>query len=139
MGAFQAGPFIIKFTSLFAIIAVLVTFFLLSKLLKKNHENYNKYIDVLINAVLVAVVVYKGSIVLLRPELWSGNLLAALTLTGSWREMMIGFGTASIYFAWKVKNEGFSLSLVRNGIVYGGIIYIISYWVLRTLFFLFFR
>jgi hypothetical protein len=137
MGAFKLGPFIIQYTWVLMILSGLITYFVLKKMLKEDQTFLEKFTDALINALLIGVIAYKGSVLLFRPELWVRNPLGALSLSGSWRELLAALLLSGAYLIWKYKKQNWPADLSRNALIYGFTTYILSYWLIRTLFFLF--
>ncbi|SEM17088.1 hypothetical protein SAMN05192533_101288 [Mesobacillus persicus] len=138
MNAIQAGPFIIKYTWLFAITAIVVTYFLLKKLLKEDQEFRDQFLDALINTLLIGMVTYKLSILAYRPELLTTNPLAALYLSGGFKEWLTGIIAGGLYLGWQGRKQSWSPHSTGKAIVYGIVTFITTYWLTRTLFFLLF-
>jgi hypothetical protein len=138
MDAFQLGPLIIKYTWIFILGAGIITYFIIKTMFKEEEGFRESFLDVLINAIVIAVVGYKASILLFRPELWTSSPLGALYLSGSWREYAAGLLLGGLYLLWKHKKHSWQAALVGKAFVYGIITFITGYWLFRTLFFLFF-
>lgn len=138
MNAFQVGPFIIKYAWIFAVISLIITYILLKKTLNENEAFQAKFLDALINSLLIGVLTYKASFLLYRPELLSSNPMAALYLSGGIKEWLSAILLSSLYLAWKYKREQWPTRLTSLGIVYGIVTFITAFWLVRTLFFLVF-
>jgi hypothetical protein len=137
LNAFQLGPFIIKYNWIFAIISLVITYFLLKKGLKENEDYLGEFLDALVNALFIGVLSFKGSVLLYRPELLKTNPLGALYLSGGGKEWLTATLLAFLYLVWKTKKSQWPIKLVGTGIVYGLVTFITSFWLVRTLFLLF--
>ncbi|WP_053363596.1 hypothetical protein [Bacillus sp. FJAT-27251] len=138
MDAFQLGPLIIKYTWIFVLGAGIITYFMLKRIFKQEEGFRESFLDSLINSIVIGVIGYKASILLFRPELWTSNPLGALYLSGSWREYATGFLLGGLYLLWMHKKHSWEAILLGRAFVYGIVTFITAYWLLRTLFFLFF-
>jgi prolipoprotein diacylglyceryltransferase len=138
MDAFQLGPLIIKYTWIFVCGAGILTYFVIKMMFKEEQDFREAFLDALINAIVITVLGYKASILVFRPELWTSNPLAALYLSGSWREYGIGLLLGGLYLLWKHKKSSWKGALTGKAFVYGIVTFITGYWLFRTLFFLFF-
>jgi len=138
LDAFQVGPFIIKYTWIFAVFSLMITYILLKKKLKEDRDFQAKFLDSLVNSLLIGVLTFKVSFLLYRPELLTSNPMAALYLTGGKKEWVTAILVSSLYIAWKYKREQWSTRLTSLGIVYGIVTFITAFWLVRTLFFLVF-
>lgn len=136
LNAFQQGPFIIKYTWIYALIAFLITYYLLKMLLRKNEDFLQEFLDALVSSLLIGVLSFKGSILLYRPELLKTNPLGALYLSGGGKEWLTAIFLACLYLVWKTKKSQWPNKLIGTGIAYGIVTFITSYWLVRTLFFL---
>ncbi|WP_404333014.1 hypothetical protein [Mesobacillus maritimus] len=136
MNAFQLGPFIIKHTWLYAILALVITYFLLKKLLNENQDFLGEFLDALVNSLFIGVLSFKASILLYRPELLTTNPLGALYLSGGLKEWLTAISLALLYMYWKAKKNKWPARLTMRGIVYGIVTFITAFWLLRTLFLL---
>lgn len=137
LNAFQIGPFIIKYTWIFALLALVITYFLLKKTLKEDEKFLGEFLDALVNSLFIGVISYKISILLYRPELLTTNPLSALYLSGGVKEWLTAISLAFLYLGWKYKKNKWPGRLTGMGIVYGIVTLITCFWLVRTLFLLF--
>jgi prolipoprotein diacylglyceryltransferase len=138
MDAFQLGPLIIKYSWIFVLGAGMFTYVMLKMEFKQEEGFRESFLDALINSIVIAVIGYKVSILLFRPELWTSNPLGALYLSGSWREYGAGILAGGLYFLWKHKKHSWEATLLGRAFVYCIVTFITVYWLFRTLFFLIF-
>jgi hypothetical protein len=136
LNAFQVGPFIIKYTWIFAILALVITYFLLKKTLKEDEQFLGDFLDATVNALFIGVISYKVSILLYRPELLTSNPFGALYLSGGVKEWLTAISLAFLYLGWKHKKNKWPGRLTGMGFVYGIVTFITSFWLMRTLFLL---
>jgi hypothetical protein len=136
VNAFQVGPFIIKYTWIFAIFALVITYFLLKKIMKENDDFLGEFLDALVNSLFIGVVSFKASVLLYRPELLTTNPLGALYLSGGVKEWLTAISLAFLYLGWKSKKRKWPARLTAMGIVYGIVTFITAFWLVHTLFLL---
>jgi hypothetical protein len=136
LNALQLGPFIIKYSWIFAILALVITYFLLKKLLTAHDDFLGEFLDALVNSLFIGVISFKASILLYRPELLTTNPLGALYLSGGLKEWLTAILLAFLYLGWKSKKRKWPGPLTAMGIVYGIVTFITAFWLLRTLFLL---
>jgi hypothetical protein len=136
LNAVQLGPFIIKYTWIYGFIALIITYYLLKKLLGENEDFLQEFLDALVNSLFIGVLSFKGSILLYRPELLKTNPLGAFYLSGGGKEWLTATFLACLYLVWKTKKSQWPNKLIGTGIIYGLVTFVTIFWLVRTLFFL---
>lgn len=102
---FLLGPLVIKIEWIKLAISFLVSF-LIVKIVTKDDHNFQKQVfDILFNAILIIIIIFKFSIVLFRPSLLWNNLLGIVYFTGGTKGMVLGSITSFIYILLKSKKQ----------------------------------
>lgn len=132
---FLLGPLVIKFEWITLAISFLGSF-LIVKIMTKDDRNFQKQvIDILFNAILMIIIIFKFSIVLFRPSLLSNNLLGIVYFTGGTKGLLLGSITAIIYILVKSKKQKLWTLQFLQVIMVAIISTVIFYWVADFLLF----
>lgn len=135
MDILQLGPLTIKYNWLFLFISGFITYLILNK--KLTNPTFKKeFTDVLFNTVFILIIVFKFSIILFRPSLLLDNPLAILYFNGGTKGMIIASIVALSYLFWKKKKLYWKTPDFMQGIIYTFISFAISYWSIRTVFYI---
>lgn len=132
---FLLGPLVIKFEWITLAISFLGSF-LIVKIMTKDDRNFQKQvIDILFNAILMIIIIFKFSIVLFRPSLLSNNLLGIVYFTGGTKGLLLGSITAIIYILVKSKKQKLWTLQFLQVIMVAIISTVIFYWIADFLLF----
>lgn len=101
------------------IIGSLIGFILMKRKMMRQTISYEKMMDVLTNAFLIIVFVWKFAPAILNPVWAFGAPLQALLAVGSMQHIIVGCVIASIYIVWKSKKERFSLRVLLDALPFG--------------------
>ncbi len=101
------------------IIGSLIGFMLMKRKMMHQTISYEKMMDVLTNAFLIIVFVWKFAPAILNPVWAFGAPLQALLAVGSMQHIIVGCVIASIYIVWKSKKERFSLRVLLDALPFG--------------------
>lgn len=137
MGILQLGPFHIKYEWLFFLPAGIVTYFIL-KIMIKNKDFRREFIDKVINAAIIVFVIFKLSIIVFRPKIIFENPVAIIYLNGGTKGLILSVSAGIIYLFWVFRKKQWNASDVTAGMVYLTVSYVLSYWLVRTLFLIIF-
>ncbi|MFS0590041.1 hypothetical protein AB1L05_00435 [Cytobacillus horneckiae] len=138
MNAFLLGPFLIKIDWLFLFISALIAALIIKTNTKNNLSFQNEVFNVMINIVIIFVLIYKFSSLLFSPEIIFGNFKTILYVTGGKSGAILGFVCGLFYLAWKVFKSKLKVKVWAEVLTYGSVSFFLSYWLIRTLYFLVF-
>ncbi|MBU8878331.1 hypothetical protein BGM26_04930 [Bacillus sp. FJAT-29790] len=136
MGAFLLGPFIIKYEWFILLVAALVSYFILRWATKAERSFQVTFMNIIGNAVMIAILTFKFSYVLFHPTVFLTNPKAILYFAGGLKGAFLGAFLAFIYLSWNYKKGSWPLKQWIAPIVYGIVTFFIAFWLLRTLFFI---
>ncbi|RSK27139.1 hypothetical protein EJF36_09755 [Bacillus sp. HMF5848] len=97
------GSVIIQVSWLMYAFSVIVGYIVLQLQMNKYPDVYKEVTDTAINSILIYIVVFKFSIILLRPTLLFENPLGLLYFDGGGVGVILGILSILIYVAWKIK------------------------------------
>ncbi|CAM3854320.1 prolipoprotein diacylglyceryl transferase family protein [Bacillus paramycoides] len=109
------------------IIGSLFGFILMKRKMRHQNVSYEKMMDVVTNAFLIIVFVWKFAPAILNPVWAIGSPLQALLAVGSIQHIIVGCIIASIYIVWKSKKKQFSLRILLDALPFGLCMSIIFY------------
>ncbi|CAM3719918.1 hypothetical protein [Mesobacillus zeae] len=138
MEAFKLGPFIIKISWIFSLGAGTAAYWTIRKFLKEDIRFRDEFLDSLLNALLMGIVIYKLAILVYQPNLLFTNPVGALYLSGGWKEWTTALLLSSLYLLWQKKRKKWPGNLFIQAGIYGIATFLTSFWLFRTLYFLFF-
>ncbi len=131
------GPFIIKLNWIFSLGAIFSAYYVVKFKLREEPEFSSNFLDVCTNAVFIGIISSKLSSFLFEIEQTLTDPLSVLFLAGGWREWFVGIFLSFAYLFWQYKEKQWPLALTIQGFVYGTFTFVPSYWLFRTLYFLF--
>ncbi|KAF0817415.1 hypothetical protein KIS4809_3679 [Bacillus sp. ZZV12-4809] len=138
MGAFLAGPLIVKYEWVLILLSCIIAFFTIAIVFRDNAEFKKIFQNVLFNSILISFFTYKFSLILFQTESIITSPLSILYLSGGSKGATLGFLFSLIYWVREFKKYNYPLRNWLDGIVYGSVTFMLSYWLLRTLLFLLF-
>ena len=138
MGAFLLGPFMIKHVYIIILIAAIASYFAMKWTTRKDKSFQQLFLNTIVNIVFIWFLTYKFSTIIFQPNLLLNNPLSIIYFTGGSKGSIIGIILALIYLFWTVKKKGFSIITWFSSFVYGIVTFFISFWLVRTLFLIFF-
>ncbi|MGG1658552.1 hypothetical protein [Brevibacillus sp. NRS-1366] len=117
--AFQIGPFILKTSTLAAIISLAIGFLMITIRLKNEREARKAIIEMLGNAVLLAFLIWKLSFVLLHFSKAIENPATILYFSGGVIGAWLAGVAVAVYLTKSVKKKGIPIHLVVLAIATG--------------------
>ena len=138
MGAFLLGPFMIKHIYIIILIAAIASYFTMYWTTKKDKKFQQLFLNTMINTVFIWFLTYKFSSIFFQPDLILNNPLSILYFTGGTKGSILGLILALIYLFWTMKKRGSAFITWFSSFVYGIVTFFISFWLVRTLFLIFF-
>ncbi|MBE5105221.1 prolipoprotein diacylglyceryl transferase [Bacillus thuringiensis] len=118
---------IVRLQPVSLIIGSLFGFVLMKRKMGHQNVSYEKMMDVVTNAFLIIVFVWKFAPAILNPVWALGSPLQALLAVGNMQYIIVGCVIASIYIVWKNKKEQFSLRILLDALPFGLCMSIIFY------------
>lgn len=118
---------IVRLQPVSLIIGSLFGFILMKRKMRHQNVSYEKMMDVVTNAFLIIVFVWKFAPAILNPVWAIGSPLQALLAVGSIQHIIVGCIIASIYIVWKSKKKQFSLRILLDALPFGLCMCIIFY------------
>lgn len=134
MGIFQLGPLSIKYEWLFLLVAGVATYWIIQYILKNHIDFQKEFIDSLVNAGIIFVVVYKFSIVLFRPSIMFDNPLGIIYFTGGIKGGYLGSIAGVIYFISMFYKKKWTLKPTLTTLVYSIVTFTATFWLMKMLF-----
>lgn len=131
------GPLLIPYKWLYFILAGITTYITVKITLKENKSFFKLFMDELTNALFLWFLVYKFSIVLFRPSILFERPIEILYFTGGSKGLLLGTFVAVLFFIRKAYKNKWSVPLTIHAAVYTLLTFIISYWIIHTLFAIF--
>ena len=107
---------IVRLQPVSLIIGSLFGFMLMKRKMKKQSVPYEKMMDVVTNAFLIIVFVWKFAPAILNPVWAIRSPLQALLAVGSVKHIVVGCIIASVYIVWKSKKGQFSLRTLLDAL-----------------------
>lgn len=138
LGAFLLGPLLIKYDWVLILLAGILSYFVVGKVLNKEEDFKKDFINDMINAVLIGFFTYKFSSVLFQTENIINNPMEILYFSGGTKGLVLGLILALAYIAWRIRKSRYRVQSWLSGIVYGTVTFLLSFWLFRTLFILLF-
>ncbi|UII54123.1 hypothetical protein LS684_10425 [Cytobacillus spongiae] len=138
MGVFQLGPLSVKYEWILMFLAGWIAYIVMKKVTEKDSSFQNEWVEAFMNSLFIYLLTYKFSIVIFRPDLIIDHPVALLYFTGGTRGSILGMIVIILYLIWKIKKHQWNKAQVVSVIVYGFVTFALSFWLLRTLFYLFF-
>jgi hypothetical protein len=131
------GPLLIPYKWLYFILAGITTYITVKITLKENKSFFKMFMDELTNALFLWFLFYKFSIILFRPRILFERPIEILYFTGGSKGLLLGTFVAVLFFIRKAYKNKWSVLLTIHAAVYTLLTFIISYWIIHTLFAIF--
>lgn len=133
MGAFFAGPLIVKYEWVLILLSSIIAFFTIAIVFRENGEFKKIFQNILLNSILISFFTYKFSSILFQTESIITSPLSILYLSGGSKGAALGFLFSLIYWVKEFKKYNYPLRNWLDGIVYGSVTFMLSFWMFRTL------
>ncbi|PGU12567.1 diacylglyceryl transferase [Bacillus cereus] len=118
---------IVRLQPVSLIIGSLFGFMLMKRKMRHQNVSYEKMMDVVTNAFLIIVFVWKFAPAILNPIWALGSPVQALLAVGSMQHIVVGCVIASVYIVLKSKKEQFPLRILLDVLPFGLCMSIIFY------------
>ncbi|PWW25768.1 hypothetical protein DFO73_11260 [Cytobacillus oceanisediminis] len=138
LGAFLLGPLLIKYEWVLIFLAGIISYFVVRQALKKEEDFKKDFLNDIINAVLIGFFTYKFSSVLFQTKNMITNPIGILYFSGGMKGLVLGLILALAYVAWRIRKSRYRVQSWLSGIIYGTVTFLLSFWLVRTLFILLF-
>lgn len=138
MGAFLIGPLLVKYEWVIVLLSGFVTYFTLLQVLRDSAEYKKVFLNVILNSVLIGYFTYKFSSILFQTENILSSPMGFLYFSGGRKGIILGAFFAIFYLVLAIKKYNYLLNKWIQGIVYGSVTFMLSYWLFRTLLILLF-
>ncbi len=132
MSYFQIGSVIIRIEWIILAITIIIGLGT-ARILLHNHAERKQYLDTSFNAVLIGLLVWKGSIVVFQPFDVFDNPMALLYFTGGVKGVWLGLVSGVAYLFYKMKKDQMDRSLVVGVVLKGWITGILSLIVIQSI------
>lgn len=137
MGALLLGPFLLKYEWIIAALALLVAYIVMKIKSKQNRSFQDFALHTIFNAVIIGFFTYKFSAVFFQPTIIFQEPLSVLYLSGGLKGTLLGLIFSTLFLIWSYRKGSWPFHSWLTIIVYGIVTFFISFWIMRTLFFLF--
>lgn len=131
------GPLLIPYKWLYFLLAGITTYITVKITLKENKSFFKMFMDELTNALFLWFLIYKFSIVLFRPSILFERPIEILYFSGGSKGILFGTFVSVLFFIRKAYKNKWSVPLTIHAGVYTLLTFIISYWIVHTLFAIF--
>ncbi|MGM7703576.1 peroxiredoxin family protein [Pseudalkalibacillus sp. Hm43] len=111
MSYIQIGSMIIR-TEWILLAVTIIVGFVVAKIQLHNHAERKKYVDTIFNAVLIGLLVWKGSIILFQPFMVIDHPMSLLYFTGGVKGVWLGLISGAAYLIYKMKKDQMDHSLM---------------------------
>lgn len=138
MDIVQVGPLTIKVIWIIYLLAGAVAYFVIFRAFKDNQLFQQQFLDSIINAVIICFLTFKFSFVLFNFQAAIKNPISILYFSGGLGGIILGFILAAVYIFFKYRKYKWEAKSVLTASVYGIVTFLVSFWMMRTLFLLFF-
>ncbi|MDZ5472750.1 hypothetical protein SM124_13535 [Bacillus sp. 31A1R] len=138
MDFIQIGPLNLNTKWLLILLSILFVYLVIKYVFRDRKEFQKEFSDVLFNAFVMLLFIYKLSIVFFRPTLIVENPLGILYFDGGTKGLIIAVVTTIFYVYYAFKKNKWSPQETIQGIFYSFVTFAVSFWLLRTLYVLFF-
>ncbi|WP_163141182.1 hypothetical protein [Bacillus sp. 22-7] len=138
MGAFLIGPLLVKYEWVIVLLSGFVTYFTLLQVLRDSEEYKKVFLNVILNSVLIGYFTYKFSSIFFQTENILSSPMGFLYFSGGRKGIILGTFFAIFYLVLAIKKYNYPLNKCIQGIVYGSVTFMLSYWLFRTLLILLF-
>ncbi len=135
MDTFQIGMFTIRHTWLFLLISMFITYIISDAFIKRqNIVTRETYYNIMVNILIFMFLSYKFGYILFRPDIIWENPLGVLYFTGGETELILGAILSTLYLCIRLYVLGLSRWKYGRLIVYGFVTFILSYYIVQTMF-----
>jgi type IV secretory pathway VirB2 component (pilin) len=135
MESFQLGPFTIRYVWLFLLTSLYLTYMVIDNLI--NREDSSKkslFYNIVSNCFIIIVLTFKFSFLINRPSILWENPIGILYFTGGRMGWIVGIIIAFIYLGIQFKFNRLNEWRYWKLIVYGIVTFILSYYIVQTIF-----
>lgn len=126
----------IKYEWIILLAAGIISYLVIKKQLKHEGEFQKSFLDALINSAFLYFIVYKFSIILIRPSIIIENPLGILYFTGGLKGYIIAGIACVLYLGWTYKNRNWPFRKVVHALGYSIVTFLLAFLAIRTLFIL---
>ncbi|MCM3708713.1 MULTISPECIES: hypothetical protein [Cytobacillus] len=138
MNAFLIGPVLVKYEWVIVVLSGIVSYFTIVQVLRDSGEYKKVFMNVILNAILIVFFTYKFSSILFQTENILSSPMGILYFSGGRKGLLLGAFFAIFYLGLAIKKYTYPLNKWIQGIVYGSVTFMLSYWLFRTLLILLF-
>lgn len=126
MADLKLGPLILSSLMISLLISFVIAYIVSSRSLRKDKVFQKHWKDTLFTCLFLTILIYKGSILIFRPEFLWENPKALLFFNGGDKGMLLALVANVVYLYVRIKKERWKLEQVYPAIFSGSIAFISS-------------
>ncbi len=128
----------IKHLYIIVLISGIVAYFAMKWVTKNDKLFQQLFLNTMFNAVFIWFFTFKFSTIIFQPDILINNPFSILYFTGGTKGSILGLLLAIIYVIFSMKKKEIGFKKWFTAFVYGIVTFFISFWLLRSLFLIFF-
>lgn len=134
MDSFRVGPLTFKYTYLFLLTSLYIAYVMLDHWLNRYPDKKNIIYNTITNCLIIIFLTFKFSYILYRPSILWENPIGILYFTGGKNGLIIGVILSLFYLIYQFKVHQLYKWNYLKPIVYGFVTFIMSYYIVQTIF-----